>query len=50
MRQNLTAKARTCNGSPVTVRAEGLQVANGLEADLGKIGTWVGVAHELLGQ
>ena len=48
MEKRLSGIARACNGSPYTVRADGLQVVLGVEHDLKKIDEWNDMARKLL--
>lgn len=48
MQKNLMYIVDTCGPCPYTIRAEGLQVVNGVEEDLRKIKKWIDIANSVL--
>jgi hypothetical protein len=48
MQRRLQAIAEAADGAPLTIRADGLQLLNGLEEDLGKIREFIEAAHAVL--
>jgi uroporphyrinogen-III decarboxylase len=48
MEEKLKDIATACNGSPYSIRADGLQLISDLETDLSKIKQWMNIANSIL--